>query len=473
MDDQTQADNDQTAQSGMRHAADQHTDRPVSRRTLLRNAVGVAGTFALAPLLAACSTSSTPGAAASTAPQASTVPASSAAPQAGTGVTDDEIILGMSAAFKGPSKGLGIELYRGAMAYLEQINQAGGVNGRRVVIKAYDDQYQPIPTIDNTIRLVEADNVFLLWNYVGTPTVTRILPLLKRYSDRQVYLFFPFTGAQTQREAPYNAFVFNLRASYRQETAGLVENLARVGRKRVAICYQADAYGRSGWDGVRRALAAQGSTLVAEATYSRGTEFTASMQPQIDILRQGNPDAVILIGAYAACAALIRDARDAGWDVPIANVSFVGSESLLKLLADAGKTNGKAYTQGLITSQVVPSYQDTALEAVGEYRDLMDRYKPMPPEGLSEEGYQPVPYSFVSFEGFLNAKLLVEMLKKMGDTPQRERIGEVVEGIKNLDLGINAPVSFGPQRHQGLDAVYYTTVKDAQWTSITDWKEWA
>ncbi len=80
------------------------------------------------------------------------------------------------------------------MAYFEHVNGTGGIGGRKIVIKAYDDGYNPLPTIRNTIQLIEQDNVFLLYGYVGTPTVTRVLPLLKLYEDRSVFLFFPFTG---------------------------------------------------------------------------------------------------------------------------------------------------------------------------------------------------------------------------------------------------------------------------------------
>ena len=89
----------------------------------------------------------------------------------------EDIVLGMSAAFTGPSQGLGIELYRGSMAYFEHINSLGGVHGRKIVIKAYDDGYNPGPAIQNTIRLIEKDNVLALFNYVGTPTTTRCLPV--------------------------------------------------------------------------------------------------------------------------------------------------------------------------------------------------------------------------------------------------------------------------------------------------------
>src|SRR5262245_28961521 len=91
----------------------------------------------------------------------------------------EEIVLGMSAAFKGPYRGLGIELYRGSMAYFEHVNKSGGVHGRKIVIKAYDDGYNPGPALKNTSKLIEEDNPLLLYGYVGTPTVTRVLPLLK------------------------------------------------------------------------------------------------------------------------------------------------------------------------------------------------------------------------------------------------------------------------------------------------------
>ena len=93
------------------------------------------------------------------------------------------IVLGMSAAFSGPSRGLGIEFYRGIMAYLNQVNAQGGVNGRRVEIQPLDDGYNPAPCVSNTVELMEEKDIFALFSYVGTPTTTRVLPLLKRYQD--------------------------------------------------------------------------------------------------------------------------------------------------------------------------------------------------------------------------------------------------------------------------------------------------
>lgn len=379
-----------------------------------------------------------------------------------------DIRIGMSAAFTGPTRGLGIELYRGSLAYFTHVNENGGLFGHKIQVIAYDDGYNPVPTIRNTIRLVEEDDVLLLFNYVGTPTVTRMLPLLKTYNaQRDLFLFFPFSGAQPQREGPYAQYVFNLRASYSQEIAALVDYLILMGRSRIAVFYQIDAYGRSGWEAVHTSLGKRGLRVVGEATYYRGTTYETSMKPQVRKIRSSSPDAIISVGAYAACAAFIRDSRDAGLNLPIANVSFVDSENMLQLLLKTGELTGKDYTVNLINSQVVPSYDKVELPAVAEYRDLIARYDVMPPKELIRQDYEPHKYSPVSLEGFLNAKLLVEILKRLGPDFHRNRVKAAVETIKDYDLGIGVPVSFGPGRHQGMSEVFLTTVEEGRFVPLS------
>ena len=384
----------------------------------------------------------------------------------------DEIVLGMSAPFTGASRALGIELYRGARAYFDHINARGGVHGRKVVIRAYDDGYNPGPAIDNTVRLIDEDGVLLLFGYVGTPTTTRCLPILKRDRDRSVFLFCPFTGAQPQRQPPYDEFVFNLRASYYDETASLVNQFVQIGRTRIAVFYQIDAYGRNGWEGVRAALDRHGLKMAGEATYRRGTPFEASLNEQVQILRAADPDAVICVGSYEPCAAFVRDARDSGWTVPIANLSFVGGAHLVAKLETLGRPGGLDYSHGLINSQVVPSFDDLTLPAVREYRELMVRHRPELPAHLLTEPYTSFPHCFSGFEGFINAKLLVAVLEKMGAPFERARIRAAAESVRDLDLGTGVPVSFGPHRHQGSNRVYHTVVRGGRFEPLTSWEEW-
>src|SRR5439155_1236806 len=180
----------------------------------------------------------------------------------------------------------------------------GFLPGTSAVV-ALDDNYEPNPCIKNTIQLLERESVFTLSNYVGTPTLTRALPVIKRYAEQSVVLVGNFTGAQPQREAPYADQVFNIRASYRQEMTALVERFWSLGARSFGVYYQIDAYGRSGTDGVARGLAQHGARITAEATYPRGAQFTDDMTPAVSALQKAGVDVVLCTGAYQGCGAFV------------------------------------------------------------------------------------------------------------------------------------------------------------------------
>ena len=400
--------------------------------------------------------------------------------------SQSEIRLGMSADFSASARALSIELYRGAMAYLLPLNNAGGVNGRRVVIKPYDDQYEPDLAIRNTLKLMDEDDVFALFSYVGTPTMNRALPLLQMHQDKHFLLLFPFTGADTNRIPPYDQLSFNLRASYDQEMKGLVDHFVAVKRTRIAVFYQADAYGRAGWGGLRRALDEHGLEIAGEATYRRGSPFDQSYDRQVAIMQRLQPDAVVCVGTYPACAGFVRDMRDRDVDCPVATLSFVGGGAMLKLLSAAEQESNKDYTSRLVSSQVVPSYNDDSVPAVREYREAMDRYRDaiMPPDSLlyphgktAEREYAPLPYGFISLEGYLNAKLFTAILQRMGANPRRADLAATVLAMGDFDLGMGQPLSFGGEtaRRQASDKVYYTVIRDGRFVPLGDgeWEAWA
>ena len=182
---------------------------------------------------------------------------------------------------------------------------------------------------------------------------------------------------------------------------------------------------------------------------------------------------MVVVGSYAAAAGFIRDARDQGWRVPIATLSFAGSENLLQLLVQAEQTRGGDYTRGLINSQVVPSYDDRSLPAVREYRDDMLRYPYRPAPAFAESSYRPMPRSAASLEGYLNAKLMAEIL---GSASRAGNLGDLraaAESLSEVDLGIGAPVGFSPADHEGLKQVYFTRVRDGRTVPLRDWSEFA
>jgi len=396
-----------------------------------------------------------------------------------------EIRLGMSADFSASARALSIELYRGAMAYLLPLNNAGGVAGRRVVIKPYDDQYEPDLAIRNTMKLMDEDDVFALFSYVGTPTMNRILPLLQMRHDEHFLLLFPFSGADTNRIPPYDRLSFNLRASYDQEMKGLVDHFVAINRTRIAVFYQADAFGRAGWGSLRKALDEYGLQIAGEATYRRGSPFDQSYDRQVAIMQRVDPDAVVCVGTYPACAGFVRDLRDRDVDCPVATLSFVGGGAMLKLLSAAKQDSNKDYTSRLVSSEVVPSYNDDSVPAAREYREAMDRYRDaiLLPDSLlyphgktAEQEYAPLPYGFVSLEGYLNAKLFTAILQRMGADPRRADLAATVLAMGDFDLGMGQPLSFGGDtaRRQASDKVYYTVVNgrfvpfgDSEWEAWT------
>ncbi len=393
------------------------------------------------------------------------------AARAENGVTPTEILLGQSAAFKGPAAGLGTELWRGAQAYFEKTNSEGGVNGHQIRVTSLDDGYEGDTTLANTTRLITEDKVFALFGYVGTPTLVKALPALKEHESEGIFLFSDFTGAQPQREAPYDKLVFNVRASYRQETAAIVKNFVKLGLTKIGTFIQNDAYGKSGADGINRALKAKGMTIVAETTYERNVPYITRMDQQVSALKAAGAQAVIAVGAYNQCAAFIRDARGADWNVPIANLSFVGADQLLSKLVVEEKVSGKKLTAHLVNSQVVPSWYDTSNPLVQEYSAMMDLYDPKLPADLQDPNYKPAKYSFGSLEGYLNAKLFVAILKKTPVDLTRDSFVKAAESMKGQEMGTGGPLSFSATNHQASNQVFFTTVQNGQWVPLKDWTE--
>lgn len=352
------------------------------------------------------------------------------------GVTDQKIILGQSAAFSGPAAQLGIQLHAGAKAYFDQVNAQGGVFGRKIEILKLDDKYEADLAAANTKKLIENDDVFALFGYVGTPTSNAALPI---FTHAKVPFFAPFSGAQSLRE-PFNREIFNIRSSYFDETEHLVERLVRTGMKNIAVFYQNDAYGKAGLAGVERALKKMGVQMVDTATVERNS---VDVGKAVTKLLPKRPDVIIQISAYASCAAYIKEMRKSGYTGQFYNVSFVGSQALADALGKDGP--------GVVISQVVPFPWHGAVPVVSEYAKVMQK------AGIPD-------LNFSSLEGFLAAKIFVEGLKRSGRNLTRDRLIAALESINtsNYDVG-GFDVSFSPSNHNGSKFVDMTMItKDAK-----------
>jgi ABC-type branched-subunit amino acid transport system substrate-binding protein len=345
------------------------------------------------------------------------------------GVTDKSILLGQSAAFSGPAAQLGIQMNVGTKAYFDYINAQGGVHGRKIELRTRDDKYEANLCVEASRKFIEEDKVFALVSYVGTPTTGAAMPII---TEAKVPLVGPFTGAEVLR-APVNRYVFNVRASYYDETEKIVEQLVSTGSKKIAVFYQDDAYGQAGLKGVDIAMAKRNLRIAALGKVERNT---IKVEEAVKTIHAVQPDGVIMISAYTSIAEFVRQMKQTGSTTQFQNVSFVGS----KALADALKDEG----YGVAISQVVPFPWSPSVQIVKEYQQVLTR------AGITD-------FNFSSLEGYIVGKVMVEGLKRAGKDLTREKLIAALEGMNNVDLG-GFVVGFSPTNHSGSKYVDLTMI---------------
>jgi branched-chain amino acid transport system substrate-binding protein len=232
--------------------------------------------------------------------------------------------------------------------------------------------------------------------------------------------FAPFTGAMALRQ-PFNRYAFHIRASYNDETELVVKQLTSLNQQKIAVFHQNDAYGKAGLDGVELALKTRNLKPVAQATVERNSVAVAAA---VRTLVAAQPDAIVQIGAYKACAAFIREARAAGFGGTFFNVSFVGTQALADEL-------GKDAT-GVVVSQVMPSPYNAARPVTREFLDAV------------KKGGADYQSNFSSMEGYLAARVITEGLKR--GKPTRDGLIAGLETMGNDNFG-GFHVSFSPADH--------------------------
>ena len=347
------------------------------------------------------------------------------------GVFQDKVIFGQSAAFSGLSSEFGNDVRLGIEAAFHEVNEEGGIHGRRLDLIALDDASEPEIAIANTRRLVDKEQVFALIGAVGTANSRFTIPIAV---SRGVPYIAPFTGARFLRD-PTMTNVINLRASHEQETEAMVSRLIRdLGIDRIAVMYQDDSFGVDGYLGVVKALKRRNMAPVAIGLYPRNT---TSVKTALLSLRRGDPEAVIMIAASKAVATLITWAHHTGFDPIFVNISFVGSNKLARALGATGV--------GVFVTQVVPfpAARNTVISKA--YARALTAYNKKSQLG------------FVSFEGYLAGRLAIEALFRAGPEPDRDKFLGSLRNANSIDLD-DFKLNFGDNDNQGSDKVYFTVI---------------
>ena len=354
------------------------------------------------------------------------------------GVTDTDILFGISAPFSGAAKELGQNMRLGIETAFNAVNASGGIYGRRLRLVAADDGYEPTRTAATMKQLYEKDQVFGVIGNVGTPTAVVALPYAL---DRKMLFFGAFTGAGLLRSDPPDRYVFNYRASYAEETDAVVQYLVKVRHLKptqIAVFAQQDAYGDAGFSGVAKAVRSLGGndSAILRLNYQRNT---IDVDDAVEQLRRSRIPirAVIMVPTYRAAAKFIERTRDLYPDMIYTSVSFVGSTALANELM----LLGKRFANGVIVTQVVPAV-DGHSSLVLDYKAALAKYFP---------GEAP---DYVSLEGYVAANVLISALKRNGPEIDTEKLVQTLENLQNLDIGLGTPVTFSRSEHQAIHRVW-------------------
>lgn len=327
------------------------------------------------------------------------------------GVTDTSVAIGMTSPFTGPNGAYGTDMRDVISAYFRQINDAGGINGRKLELIALDDGYETDRAVANTKALINDKKVFaMVASYGSSPTTAA---MNDAFGPAKVPLIGTISGAdsirQSAKDNPNNRYMFNVRASYANETEAIVNQLVGLGLKNIAVFYQNDGFGKSGLEGVITALKKHNQAPIAVATVERNSLDVA---PAVQTIIKANPQAVVMVTLYKPTAEFARQMRKANQHPQLMTLSPVGADLLVKELGDDAR--------GIGISQVMPYPWNDTIPLVRDYQKL-----------LGKQGK----FSYYGVEAFAMAKLLADAIRISGKDLSREKLIHTLEGLQNYDLG--------------------------------------
>ncbi|WP_265948497.1 ABC transporter substrate-binding protein [Dechloromonas sp. A34] len=349
------------------------------------------------------------------------------------GVTDTSITIGMSAPFSGPNAAYGLDMRQTIQNYFEQLNKNGGVNGRKLELVALDDGYETERTVANTKTLLKEKNAFALLSYYGSSPTTEAMNTV--FGPAKVPLVGTISGAATLREPisgnPNSRYMFNVRASYADETDTIVNQLVSLGLKSIAVFYQNDGFGKSGLEGITTALKKHNLAPSAVGTVERNSvDVSKALEP----IAKANPQAVIMVTLYKPTAAFVKAMKKSGQNPMFMTLSPVGTEQLVQELGPEAR--------GIGISQVAPYPWNDSAPAVREYQKLVAK---------------PGSYSYYGMEAYLMARTMVEGLKRAGKDLSRDKLVSALESMGGVDFG-GYRVNYTPASRVGSRFVELTVI---------------
>lgn len=345
------------------------------------------------------------------------------------GVTNDTLTLGQSTALSGPVGDLGQEVLKGAKVYFDAVNAQGGIHGRLIKLVSKDDAYDPKKTLENVAGFIEGNATFALFSPFGTANNEALIPVAQKAG---MPVLTPYTGAPSIRGASSQG-VFNIRASYADEIDRLVNHLSTVGIRRIAIAYQNNGFGKEVLTAANDSLERRKlKALVTVSVETNASDAAAAT----DQLVASAPEAVILALAGKPTIEVIKGIAQRRRGMQMYALSVLATPANLKALGPDGT--------GVTISQVVPFPNQSQMPLVREYQQAM-----------TSAGH--TDFSHLSLEGYIDAKLVTEGLRRAGRALTQAGLVNAMDGMRNYNLG-GMEVSFGKGAISGSRFVELTMI---------------
>jgi branched-chain amino acid transport system substrate-binding protein len=333
-----------------------------------------------------------------------------------TGATDTEIKIGNIMPYSGPASAYGV-IGKTEEAYFKKVNAEGGINGRKINFISYDDAYSPPKTVEQARKLVESDEVLLVFNPLGTPPNSAIQKYL---NTKKVPQLFVATGATKWNDPKNFPWTMGWQPNYQSETQIYAKYILKEKPDaKVAVLYQNDDYGKDYLKGFKDGLGAKAaSMIVIEESYEVS-------EPTIDShivkLKSTGADVFINITTPKFAAQAIKKNAEIGWK-PLHFLNNV-SASIGSVIKPAGMENA----QDIISSQYLKDPTDAQWKddaGMKAWNEFLDKYYP-------EANRADASVMF----GYTVAQGLVHVLKQCGDNLTRENVMKQAANIKDLELG--------------------------------------
>lgn len=329
------------------------------------------------------------------------------------------LLIGQTLVQSGPLADLSPGPVAGMRALFAAVNAAGGVNGRPLELRQADDGYSDVKAAEN-VKAFTRDGAVAILMPIGTPPSAGAL---KAANEMRVPLIGPYSGAEPLRR--FSPYGFPVRIGFNEEYDRIVQHLFTIGLARVAFACNDNPGARSAMEGARQSIERRGKQMAASVVVSNDA---ADADERARELARERPDAVLLAMNNAVAAKFIAAYRATGASAQFYSFSFLNGAELHKGLAGA--------SAGVVISQVVPSPWNSSMPLVADYQAAMRK------AGISE-------FSYASLEGYINAKVLVEGLRRAGPNPTPETLKAALENFRSLDVG-GLAVHYSPTQHTGL-----------------------